>query len=76
MLIQALKSSEVRCVASKLDRVIARDLRQMLVVEAPGEVFRIDETTVSSPACWLNNDAEEMSFAEWVEHGGSRGILG
>ena len=63
----------VRCVSSDLDRGVARELRELLVAEAPDGVSRIDGTTVISSACWLKeggDDVEVMTFAEWVKTGG------
>ena len=60
----------VRCVASNLERGVARELRERLVAEAPDGGLRIDGTTVMSPACWLKEDddgVEVMSFAEWAK---------
>ena len=61
----------VRCVASNLERSAGRELRELLVSEAPDGVSRIDGTTVMSPACWLKEDddgVEVMSFAEWAKN--------
>ena len=61
----------VRCVASNLDRDVARELRELLVAEAPDGGLRIDGTTVMSPACWLkegDDDVEVMTFAEWAKN--------
>ena len=61
----------VRCVASDLDRGVARELRELLVAEAPDGGVRIDGTTVMSPVCWLKEDddgVEVMSFAEWAKN--------
>ena len=44
---------EVRCVASNLERGQARQLRDLLVSEAPGEVTRSNGTTVQAAGCWL-----------------------
>ena len=63
----------VRCVSSDLDRGLARELRELLVAEAPDGVSRIDGTTVISSACWLKeggDDVEVMTFAEWVKTDG------
>ena len=60
----------VRCVASNLDRGGARELRELLVAEAPDGGLRIDGTTVMSAVCWLKegeDDVEVMSFAEWAK---------
>ena len=60
----------VRCVDSNLDRGVARELRELLVAEAPDGGLRIDGTTVMSPACWLkegDDGVEVMSFAEWAK---------
>ena len=60
----------VRCVASNLDRGGARELRELLVAEAPDGGLRIDGTTVMSPACWLkegDDGVEVSSFAEWAK---------
>ena len=61
----------VRCVASNLDRGVARELRELLVAEAPDGGVRIDGTTVMSRVCWLKEDddgVEVMSFAEWAKN--------
>ena len=63
----------VRCVSSDLDRGLARELRELLVAEAPDGVSRIDGTTVMSSACWLKeggDDVEVMTFAEWAKTDG------
>ena len=63
----------VRCVASNLDRGTGRELRELLVAEAPDGGVRIDGTTVMSPVCWLkegDDDVEVMSFAEWAKTDG------
>ena len=60
----------VRCVSSDLDRSVARELRELLVAEAPDGGVRIDGTTVMSPVCWLKEDddgVEVMTFAEWAK---------
>ena len=60
----------VRCVSSDLDRGVARELRELLVAEAPDGVSRIDGTTVMSSACWLKeggDNVEVMTFAEWAK---------
>ena len=60
----------MRCVASNLDQGGARELRELLVAEAPDEDLRIDGTTVMSPACRLkegDDGVEVMSFAEWAK---------
>ncbi len=60
----------VRCVASNLDRGTGRELRELLVSEAPDGVLRIDGTTAMSPKCWLkkgDDNAEVMTFAEWAK---------
>ena len=60
----------VRSVASNFDRDGARELRELLVAEAPDGSLRIDGTTVMSPACWLkegDDRVEVMSFAEWAK---------
>ena len=61
----------VRCVSSDLDRDVARELRELLVAEAPDGGLRIDGTTVMSSACWLKeggDDVEVMTFAEWAKN--------
>ena len=63
----------VRCVASNLDRDVARELRELLVAEAPDGASRIDGTTVISPACSLkegDDDVVVMTFAEWAKTDG------
>ena len=63
----------VRCVASNLDRGTGRELRELLVSEAPDGVLRIDGTTAMSPKCWLkegDDDVEVMTFAEWAKTDG------
>ena len=60
----------VRCVASHLDQGQGRALRELLVVEAPREMLRIDGTAVMSPDCWVKegeDGPEAMSFAEWAK---------
>ena len=60
----------VRCVASNLDRGGARELRELLVAEAPDGGLKIDGTTVTSPACRLqegDDGVEVMSFEEWAK---------
>ena len=60
----------VRCVASNLDRGTGRELRELLVAEAPDGVSRVDGTTAMSPKCWLkegDDDVEVMTFAEWAK---------
>ena len=60
----------VRCVASNLDRGTGRELRELLVSEAPDGVSRIDGTTAMSPKCWLkegDDDVEVMTFPEWAK---------
>jgi len=59
----------VRCVASNLDKGHGRELRELLVSEAPAGVLRIDGTTAMSPKCWLKEaeDVEVMTFAEWAK---------
>ena len=60
----------VRCVASDLDRDAARELRELLVVEAPEDALRVYGTTVISPDCWVkkgDDGVEVMSFAEWAK---------
>ncbi|MCY4417174.1 MAG: hypothetical protein OXE87_12840 [Chloroflexi bacterium] len=67
----------VRCVASNLDRGTGRELRELLVSQAPDGVARIDGTAAVSPGCWLkesDDDVEVMTFAEWAKmtSGGSK----
>ena len=60
----------VRCIASNLDKGEGRELRELLVSEAPDGVSRIDGTTAMSPDCWVKEgigDVEVMSFAEWAK---------
>ena len=60
----------VRCVATNLDRGTGRELRELLVSEAPDGALRIDGTTVISPACSLkegDDDVVVMTFAEWAK---------
>ena len=60
----------VRCVASNLDRARARELRELLVAEAPDGALRIDGTTVMAPDCWVQDNDDRvdvMSFAEWAK---------
>ena len=60
----------VRCVASNLEVGDARELRDLLVSEAPGEVKRSHGMTVEVRGCPLGEDAPpvfSMSFGEWVK---------
>lgn len=60
----------VWCVASGLGEICAKDLRDELVSQAPGEVYVAHETTVTTSNCWLKEGGphvEVMSFAEWME---------
>ena len=60
----------VRCVASNLERGVGRELRELLVAEAPDGVSRIDGTKAMSAKCWLKegeDDVEVMTFAEWAK---------
>ena len=60
----------VRCVASNLDRGTGRELRELLVSDAPDGVSRVDGTTAMSPKCWLkegDDDVEVLTFAEWAK---------
>ena len=60
----------VRCVASNLDRGTGRELRELLVSEAPDGVSRADGTTAMAPKCWLkegDDDVEVLTFAEWAK---------
>ena len=68
----------VRCVATNLDRYDARCLRALLVSKAPDD-YTVFNTAVVSGGCWLqageaddDDCVEEMSFADWVEQGGSQ----
>ena len=47
----------VRCVESGLDKRQARQLRDMLVSEAPGDMTRSNGTTVEAVGCWLEEDS-------------------
>ena len=65
----------VRCVASNLHRTAGRELRDLLVAQAPDEdVLRIDGTTVTSLHCWIkkgdggDSGVGVMSFAEWAKN--------
>ena len=60
----------VRCVASNPGVGDARELRDLLVCEAPGEVRRSHGMTVEVRGCPLGDDAPpvfSMSFGEWVK---------
>ena len=59
----------VWCVASNLDRSRARELRNQLASQAPGDLFVVDGTTLTASDCWLKEGAPEvevMTFAEWA----------
>ena len=60
----------VQCVRSSLDRSSARQLRDQLVSQAPGDVYVADGSTATTSACLLRegeSEAEVMSFGEWVK---------
>ena len=73
----------VRCVATNLGGYDARRLCDQQVSTASDHDCTVVKTAVVSGGCWLRDgDAgdddcvEEMSFAEWVEHGGSKVFRG
>ena len=60
----------VQCVRSSLDRSSARQLRDQLVSQAPGDVYVSDGATATTSHCGLREgetEAEVMSFGEWVK---------
>ena len=60
----------VRCVASNLDQRQSRQLRDLLVAQAPGDVYVAYGTAATTSDCWLSEggiEAEVMSFAEWAK---------
>ena len=60
----------VRCIASNLDQRQGRHLRDLLVAQAPGDVYVACGTTLTTSDCWLNEggtEAEVMSFSEWIK---------
>ena len=61
----------VRCVASNLDQRQGRQLRDLLVARAPGDVYVAYGTTAITSDCWLSEgdteEAEVMSFSEWIK---------
>ena len=67
----------VQCVASELERSRAKELRDQLVSQAPGDVYVACGTTVTTSDCWLREcetEAEVLSFSEWtktreIQHG-------
>ena len=67
----------VYCVTSGMERSRARELRDQLVSQAPGDVYVACGTTVTTSDCWLREcetEAEVLSFSEWtktreIQHG-------
>ena len=60
----------VYCVASDMERICARRLRDELVSQAPVGVYWADGATVTTSRCWLREGETEvqvMSFAEWAK---------
>ena len=58
------------CVASNMDQRQARQLRDQLVAEAPGDVYVAHGATARASGCWLNEgetEAEVMSFSDWMK---------
>ena len=60
----------VQCVRSSLDRSSARQLRDQLVSQAPGDVYVSDGATATTSHCGLREgetEAEVLSFSEWIK---------
>ena len=59
----------VQCVSSSLDRSCAKQLRDQLVSQVPGDADETNGTTVTTSHCGLREgetEAEVMSFSEWT----------
>ena len=62
----------VRCVASNLDERQGRELRDLLVAQAPGDMSRRNGTTVTTSRCALNEggtEADVLSTYHAVRYG-------
>ena len=60
----------VRCVVSNLDQRQGRELRDLLVAQAPGDVSVAYGTTARTSDCRLSEcgtEAEVLSFSEWIK---------